>query len=111
MPSAVPILHVGDSDASVAWYTRLGFEVEWEHVFAPGLPRFVSIAADGARLFLSEHEHDGGRETHVYLYVTDIDAVAARVDASAEDTPWGMREATVRDPDGNVVRIGTPLPA
>ncbi len=24
----------------------------------------------------------------------------------AEDKPWGMREAVIRDPDGNVLRLG-----
>ena len=103
----MPILHVRDAAASIEWYARLGFTVEWEHRFEPGLPLFVSLHRDGARLFLSEHELDGGRETHVYLYVDDPDAAAEAVDAPPpEETPWGMRELRVRDPDGNLVRIG-----
>jgi hypothetical protein len=29
--------------------------------------------------------------------------------AVAEDCPWGMREAMLTDPDGNEVRVGSPL--
>jgi hypothetical protein len=30
----VPILRVADADAAVAWYKRLGFRNEWEHIRA-----------------------------------------------------------------------------
>jgi hypothetical protein len=29
--------------------------------------------------------------------------------APAEDKPWGMREAALIDPDGNLIRIGTEI--
>ena len=53
--------------------------------------------------------------TTAYLYVNDADALAAEwraagVDVGApEDTPWGQREGVVRDPDGNIIRFGSPL--
>jgi catechol 2,3-dioxygenase-like lactoylglutathione lyase family enzyme len=104
----VPILHVSDARASAAWYARFGFDTEWEHTFEPGLPRYVSLCRGGARLHLSEHRLDGGPATHVYLYVDDVDAVAAAAGLVPEDQPWGMREARATDPDGNLLRIGTP---
>jgi len=61
-----------------------------------------------AQLHLSEHRLDGGPVTHVYLYVEDVDAVIP-AGAVAEDCPWGMREARLTDPDGNEVRVGSPL--
>jgi hypothetical protein len=29
------------------------------------------------------------------------------VAVAVEDRPWGMREARLTDPDGNVIRLGT----
>jgi catechol 2,3-dioxygenase-like lactoylglutathione lyase family enzyme len=108
MESIVPILHVADARASIDWYGRLGFEVEWQHAFEPGLPLYVSLRRGPAQLHPSEHRLDGGPESHVYLYIEDVDS-AVPLGAVAEDCPWGMREARLTDPDGNVVRIGSPL--
>jgi hypothetical protein len=107
---AIPILHVSDSTASVAWYARLGYEKEWEHRFEPTFPAFVSIARLGAsRLFLSEHEADAGGPllagAVVYLRVDDVDAIAADFRAEVVEMPWA-REVCLTDPDGNRLRIG-----
>ena len=47
---AIPVLHVADAAAAVAWYGRLGFTEQWVHRSGPGCPAFVSIARDRARL-------------------------------------------------------------
>jgi hypothetical protein len=109
MEGIVPILHVAQARASIDWYAQLGFEVEWEHTFEPGMPLYVQLRRGPARLHLSEHRLDGGPASHVYLYVEDVDRVIPP-GAVAEDCPWDMREATLTDPDGNVVRVGSPLP-
>jgi hypothetical protein len=44
----------------------------------------------------------------VYLYVEDVDGILPS-GVAAEDCPWGMREARLTDPDGNQVRVGSPL--
>ncbi|MEU3554678.1 glyoxalase superfamily protein [Streptomyces fragilis] len=103
----IPILHVEDAAASVAWYERLGFAKQWEHRFAPGLPTFVEVARGGVRVFLSEHEGDARPDTLVYLRVRDVEAIASEFGAQVTDAPWG-REIELRDPDGNRLRIGTP---
>jgi catechol 2,3-dioxygenase-like lactoylglutathione lyase family enzyme len=104
---AVPILRVADAEAASAWYRRLGFTREWEHRFEPGLPAFVGVARGQVRLFLSEHEGDARPDTLVYLRVHDVDAVAAEFGVPVEDAPWA-REAELRAPDGNRLRVGTP---
>jgi catechol 2,3-dioxygenase-like lactoylglutathione lyase family enzyme len=109
MEGMAPILHVADARASSAWYAQLGFEVESEHVFGPGMPLYVRLRRGPAQLHLSEHRLDGGPLTHVYLYVEDVDGIVI-AGAVAQNCPWGMREARLADPDGNVVRVGSPLP-
>ncbi|MFI6869305.1 glyoxalase superfamily protein [Nocardia sp. NPDC050406] len=104
----VPILRVADAAAAVRWYERLGFEQRWEHRFEPGLPAFVEVARGDMRLFLSEHTGDARPDTLVYLSVRDVDAVAAEFGVTPEDAPWA-REIELRDPDGNRLRIGTPV--
>ena len=50
-----------------------------------------------------------------YLFVDDADGLAAEwreagADVrSPEDTPWGKREGVTIDPDGNIIRFGSPL--
>ncbi len=52
-----------------------------------------------------------------YLYVDDADAVHAAWSAAAgegrlrppEDTPYGLREFGYADPDGNLMRVGSPM--
>ena len=104
----IPILHVQDAAHAAAWYARLGFAQEWEHRFEPGFPAFVSIARGAVRLFLSEHTGDARPDTLVYLRVVDIDAVAAEFGVPVEEAPWA-REIELRDPDGNRLRIATPM--
>lgn len=105
---AVPVLRVADAPRSVAWYSRLGFTQEFEHRFAPGLPLYVGIVRGGAWLHLSEHLGDARPDTLVYLYVPDVDAMAAACGVThIEDNPWA-RDFEVTDPDGNRIRIGTP---
>ncbi|RKT83180.1 hypothetical protein SAMN05421805_105342 [Saccharopolyspora antimicrobica] len=104
----IPILHVADAAAAVAWYRRLGFGKEWEHRFEPGLPAFVEIARGRVRLFLSEHSGDARPDTLIYLRVRDVDAIAAEFAVPVEEAPWA-REVELRDPDGNRLRIGTPV--
>ena len=109
MTSLVPFVRAADARASAAWWARLGFEIEWEHRFAEGLPLFLALRRGDDRIFLSEHRGDARPDTLLYLYVEDADAVAAAFGATAADTEYGMRELELRDPDGNRVRVGSPV--
>jgi catechol 2,3-dioxygenase-like lactoylglutathione lyase family enzyme len=103
----IPILRVTNAAAAVSWYQRLGFIQEWEHLFEPGLPAFVSVARGRMRLFLSEHQGDARPDTLVYLRIRDVAAVAEAFGVTPEQAPWAY-EIELRDPDGNRLRIGTP---
>jgi hypothetical protein len=96
------------SSAAAAWYGRLGFTKEWEHRFEPSLPAFVSVARGPMRLFLSEHQGDARPDALIYLRLADVDAIAAEFGVAVEEAPWA-RELELRDPDGNRLRIGTPI--
>ena len=101
----VPILHVNDGQKSAAWYARLGFEIEGEHRFAPGMPLYLFLRRGLNALHLSEHQGDARPVTLCYLYVDDIEPVAREFAAQIEEQPWA-REVQLTDPDGNRFRIG-----
>jgi catechol 2,3-dioxygenase-like lactoylglutathione lyase family enzyme len=105
----VPILRVADAAAAVVWYQRLGFEQEFEHRFEPHLPAYVGIRREGAQIHLSEHPGDATPGTLVYLWVDEIDPIAAEFDVTVSDAPWG-REVELTDPDGNRLRVAQPAP-
>ncbi len=106
----VPILRVSDAAAAVEWYRRLGFEHVFEHRFEPHLPAYVGIRREGAQIHLSEHTGDARPHGLVYVWVDDVDAVAAEFGVTVDEQPWG-REITLVDPDGNRLRVATPTAA
>ena len=103
-----PVVRVLDASAAAEWYARhLGFAVEFEHRFAPGLPLYLGLVRDDARIHISEHTGDARPHTLIYLWVPDVDAAAVASGVTAiDDNEWG-RDVEVRDPDGNRVRVGT----
>ena len=100
----VAILRVSDAAGAVGWYRRLGFEQTFEHRFEPHLPAYVGLRRDGAQLHLSEHAGDAEPHGLVYVWVDDVDAVAAEFGVTVTDQPWG-REIDLVDPDGNRLRL------
>ena len=107
----IPILRVASAATAVAFYTKLGFQKQWEHRFEPSLPAFVEISYGNMRLFLSEHTGDARPDTLIYLRVPDVDAFVADVEGVEveDEEEIGMRGCEIKDPDGNRLRIGTPL--
>jgi len=101
----VPILYVRDGQAAAKWYGRLGFEIEGEHRFAPGMPLYLFLRRGGVALHLSEHQGDARPGTLAYFYVHDVDAIAAEFAVEIKNQPWA-REVHLTDPDGNRWRIG-----
>jgi catechol 2,3-dioxygenase-like lactoylglutathione lyase family enzyme len=102
-----PIFRVRDAGASLAWYERLRFEEVSRHTFAPGLPVYLIVRRGEVYLHLSEHTGDAHPFGLAYLWVEDVDAVAAEFGVTVEDNPWA-RDLELTDPDGNRVRVGQP---
>ena len=101
-------IRVADAEATAQWYARLGFREEWRTQAEPHLPLFLAITNGEGRIFLSEHTGDAHPDALLYIYVDDVDAVAAEFGVQAELAYYGMREIELVDPDGNRLRIGTP---
>lgn len=56
LSSTTPILRIFDEDKAREFYVQfLGFQVDWEHRFEPGLPLYLQVSRDACVLHLSEH--------------------------------------------------------
>ena len=108
--SVTPILRIFDEAKARAFYVDfLGFEVDWEHRFEPGLPLYLQVARGDCVLHLSEHHGDCCPGAALRIEVDDVDAYHAELAAKeygyarpgVDDTPWGSREMSIKDPFGN----------
>ena len=92
----------------------LGFTIDWEHRFEPGLPVFAQLTRDGLSLFVTEHSGDCEVGGAAYFVVDDVDALYREISRNGikvleppTDAPWGAREMTIKDPDGNTLRFSS----
>jgi catechol 2,3-dioxygenase-like lactoylglutathione lyase family enzyme len=108
--TVTPILRIFDEAKAREFYVGfLGFQVDWEHRFEPDLPLYLQVSRDGCILHLSEHHGDCCPGAAMRIEVGDIDAYHAELAAKQygyarpgiDDTPWGSRDMSVRDPFGN----------
>lgn len=107
---AVPILRSFDEAQARDFYLRyLGFEVLFEHRFAPDLPLYMGLRLGACELHLSEHHGDATPGSAVRIGVADVDALLAelterghpRLRPGVQDQSWGTREIILTDPFGN----------
>jgi uncharacterized glyoxalase superfamily protein PhnB len=118
MERAAPILPVRDVVAALAHYRELGFETRAYGAADPnpeyGFARWGEVAL---HLALSPAHDPRTTASCCYLYVDDADQLyAAWRDANAAgvlrppaDTPYGLREFSHVDPEGNLLRVGSPI--
>lgn len=114
--SIAPNLFVEDLDRSVEWYVRvLGFSVAFKAADYAGIrlgpaqimlarvaPAAAGVSYKGACHLLIGSGIDD--------YIAQIEATGQTLTATLKDHPeYGMREATVRDPDGHDIYIGQNL--
>jgi catechol 2,3-dioxygenase-like lactoylglutathione lyase family enzyme len=105
----IPNLPARDVPAAQEWYRdTLGLEVKWIWE-----DNFGSVGSGYVELFL--YETGDPKPVVCSVFVDDVDAVYERsrerggeIVSELEQTPWGLREFSLRDPDGNVLRIGSP---
>jgi uncharacterized glyoxalase superfamily protein PhnB len=108
------VLAVHDVRKSADFYVRmLGFRIVREP------PGWIFVAKDSCMIMLGECPDDmpaselGCHSYFAYLRVENADSYYQHVKAQGadllspiEDKPWGMRQFTVRSPDGHRINIG-----
>jgi uncharacterized glyoxalase superfamily protein PhnB len=106
----IPILRIFDEAKAKEFYGGfLGFTIDWEHCFEPGTPLYMQVSRGDCVLHLSEHYGDAIPGSAMRIPVEDIDGLHRELmekrykyaRPGIEDTPWGTRDVTVRDPFGN----------
>ena len=109
------VLEVRSVAASEAFYReKLGFG---PGSFAGDPPCFCIVRRDDVSIFLDQSDRPRPAPLNqywaAYLYVDDVDALAAELTARGVavirgpvDQPYGCREIDIRDPDGHIIGIG-----
>ena len=120
-----------DLDATLAFYTqRLGFGVRQDVPMGPEM-RWLTVAApgDAHELLLAAVDHHiapadrpstreivAKGDLAVFIQVDDLDktfeslrAAGTEILQEPVDQPYGVRDAAVRDPSGNHLRLSQPL--
>lgn len=91
------------------FFQGLGYELEFETDHSSGRLR----NGDGLYVFIAEVPEDQEPRTRMVLSVPDEDAFragpAVEVVTPFEDTHYGTREMTVRDPDGRLWSLQAPV--
>jgi uncharacterized glyoxalase superfamily protein PhnB len=115
------VLAVGNLKESTQFYMDvLGFRRD----FGDGSDGWSFLSRDDFKVRLGECPDEkpaselGDHAYFVYLTVEGLDelyqelcARGAEVLSEPEDQPWGLREFSIRTPDGHRIRFGEPLPA
>jgi len=114
----LPILRIFDESKARAHYVEyLGFKIEFEHRFAPGMPIYMGIVRGECHLQLSEHHGDGTPGAYVKVRVEELEAYHAELAAKPYkyarpglmDMEWGERQMTIGDGFGNKLIFFRPL--
>jgi uncharacterized glyoxalase superfamily protein PhnB len=113
-----PILRIFDEQKAKDFYVGfLGFTVDWEHRFEPGMPLYIQVSLGGCVLHLSEHHGDACPGSTVFLRVTGLEEYHREIMAKGyiyarpgiEDTFYGSKNMQVGDPFGNRLRFDEKL--
>jgi catechol 2,3-dioxygenase-like lactoylglutathione lyase family enzyme len=116
---AIPLLPSRAVSDTLAFYRRLGFDGK---ICGEG-DTYAILTRGTAELHFFTHSElrPAASCAGCYIRVSDVESVyrafalaqlprtgIPRLDA-LEDKPWGMREFSIVDPDGNLLRIGQKL--
>ncbi len=112
LTQAIPLIRIFDEAKAREYYLDfLGFTMEWEHRFEPGMPLYAQIRRGDLVLHLTGHHGDATPGGTVFVRVTDVDGLQreliaknyANLRPGVIDLEWGrMMELT--DPFGNRMR-------
>jgi DNA-binding MarR family transcriptional regulator/catechol 2,3-dioxygenase-like lactoylglutathione lyase family enzyme len=109
-----PIFPVRNLSDALAHYRSLGFTTTTDEQGND----YGFAERDGVEIHFTAHgEHESSRPASAYVYVRDADALFeqwSRPDLAGhthavEATSYGLREGSHVDPDGNLIRFGSPI--
>lgn len=115
----IPILRsFSEAKAREFYVDYLGFEIDWEHRFEPGLPLYMQVSRAGMVLHISEHHGDGTPGTAIFVETTGLrefhseltDKTYSNLRPGIEEAPWNAWCMTVIDPFGNTIRFSERMP-
>ena len=114
----IPILRIFDEAKAREFYVGfLGFQVDFEHRFEPGLPLYMQVSRGGCALHLSEHHGDATPGSTVFVRMTGLEQFHQEITRKnyrylrpgVEVAPWKARVMEVTDPFGNRLRFNEDL--
>jgi uncharacterized glyoxalase superfamily protein PhnB len=124
----IPALRYRDAPAAIDWLCKVfGFERHAVYANPDGSIGHAELTLNGGMIMLGSCKDDefgrnfiapgeaGNRETRsAYIVVPNADEVYARAQATGavilrpiQDTPYGSREFSVKDPEGHSWSVGT----
>lgn len=110
---AIPIVRSFDEAKAREFYLDfLGFSIEFEHRFEPGMPLYLGIVRNGLHLHLSEHHGDASPGATVFVPMQGVEALRDELLAKRYgygrpqivEQGWG-KVLEVYDPFGNRIRF------
>jgi uncharacterized glyoxalase superfamily protein PhnB len=114
----IPILRIFDVAKAKEFYIDyLGFTLNWEHRFEPGMPVYMEVQRGDFRIHLTEHHGDACPGANCYVRMTGILEFHAELAArnygylrpGVETTEWNARMMETTDPFGNRIRFSEDL--
>ena len=110
---AIPVFRIFSEEKAREFYLDyLGFTVDWEHRFEPGMPLYMQISRSDLVIHLSEHHGDSTPGSAAFLEMTGIreylDELKAKdykyLRPEIGEEPWGLC-FNIRDGFGNGLRF------
>ena len=91
----------------------LGFPVDFEHRFEPGMPLYMGLSRGGCRIHLSEHFGDAAPGARIRIEVEDVRALCKALNAAdyrharpgCQDMGGGCTGMTINDPSGHRLEL------
>jgi uncharacterized glyoxalase superfamily protein PhnB len=115
IPNIFPALRFADPDAALAWLSEaFGFVQRAVHRDEEGVIRHAEMSLDAGTIMLG---HGDPRSHSIYVAIDDAEAhyeraraVGAEITRELQNTPYGSREYSARDLEGNNWSFGTYRP-
>ncbi len=110
----IPVLRVQDEHVARKFYLDyLGFTVDWEHRFEPGMPLYARLSRASLTIDISEHHGDGTPGSVIWIPVRDIRSLHqellrnphARLRPGIDQDAPGGPTMDITDPFSNVLRF------